>query len=251
MATTNLSWNDVRRGVSVICEERGWHHGVPMMSSTDTTRRIILAKGCPLSDTKGHDVPVSMDGIPRVHVCTASDIDDMDYGPIVVNAWNPVPSTVAVLRTLRGAKFARINTSKDRLNMLMDTMVCQAGAVDSDAELKAMITLKGKINDNQWDSYILSGGFPETSKRSGVTYILRKGLPTIAIKCKPRHEGGEERHFLAALCNHPLGYFEGTHAGAYPPTDEVIANLLAIRADEHNLWRKSNQHGLNDPMAGI
>lgn len=251
MATTQLSWNDVRRGIASLCEDRGWHHGVPIMSSTDTSRRMILAKGCPLSETHGHDVPVSMDGRPQIHVCTSQDIDEAESGPLVVNAWNPTPFTVAVLRTRKGASVTRIDTSKDRLNMLMNTMVCQAGAVDSDAELKAMITLKGKINDNQWDSYLLAGGFPETSKRSGVTYLLRKGLPTLAIRCVPKPEGGEERRFLAALCNHPLGYFEGTHAGAYPPTDEVIANLLSIRADEHALWKRSNQHGINDIQAGI
>src|SRR5208282_159554 len=146
MATTELSWEGLRRGVSALCEERGWHHGVPIMSSTDTTRRLILAKGCPMSDTYGHNRPVKMDGKPEVHVC---NIDEMNYGPTVVNAWNPSPSTIAVLREKGRYTVARIDTSKDRLNMMIDTMVCQAGAVDSDTELKAMITLKGKINDNQ------------------------------------------------------------------------------------------------------
>ena len=251
MATMDLSWNDVRRGVAKLCEERGWHHGVPMMSSTDTGRRIILAKGCPLSDTKGHDVPVSMTGEPQVHVCTAKDVDDTEMGPIVVNAWNNKPTIVAVVQQKGKYRVTKIDASKDRLNMLMNTIICQAGSVDSDAELKAMMTLKGKINDNQWDAYLLGGAFPETSKRSGVTYILRKGLPTIALRCIPKPEGGEDRHFLAALCSHPLAWWEGTHVGAYPPTDEVIAHLLLIRSDEHDLWKRSGQHGLNEVQAGI
>ena len=130
-------------------------------------------------------------------------------------------------------------------------MICQAGAVDSDAELRAMISLKNRINDNQWDSYLLGGAFPEKSKRSGVTYIFRKGLPTLAIKCQPQLEGGEKHIFLAALCSHPLGWYQGTHVGCYPPSDEVLANLLSVRADEHKFWARANQHSLNDPLSGI
>lgn len=251
MADSELSWNDMRRGVASLCEQRGWHHGVPIMSSTDTSRRIVLAKGCPLSDKYGHNVPVRMDGGVHVQACSNHDVNEEDDFPVVVNTWLTKPVGIGVLRSRRGAKVVRVDTSRDRLDLLMRTMICQAGAVDSDTEIKAMISLKARINENQWDSYLLSGGFPETSARSKVTYILRKGLPTIAIRCRPKPEGGEERIFLAALCSHPLGWFEGTHVGAYPPTDEVIANLLAIRGDEHTLWKKSNQHGLNDPLAGI
>ena len=251
MATTDLTWSDIRHDVAALCEERGWHHGIPMMSATDTTRDLVLAKGCPLSDKYGHDVPVPMDGLPRVHICTNQDIDDAETGPYVVNMWKMDATEVYVLRSGGKAKVYRINASRDRLEMLMKSMICQAGAVDSDTELKAMVALKQRINDNQWDAYILGGGFPETSKRSGVTYILRKGLPTIAIRCMPQEGGGEKRHFLAALCSHPLGWYSGTHVGCYPPSDEVLANLLSIRADEHSFWRKSNQHGLTDPLAGI
>ncbi len=252
MATTDLTWNNVRAGVHSLCKDRGWHHGVPIMSATDTTRRIILAKGCPLADKYGHDRAVPMTGEPEIHICRNEDIDETAPGPYVVNAWRPKPSTVVALREKGKYSVRRLDESRDRLELMLNTILCQAGTVDSDSEIKAMCSLKAKINDCQWDSYILSGAFPETSWRSGVTYILRKGLPTIALTCKPNPNGpGEIRTFLAALCSHPLAYFEGTHAGAYPPTDEIIATLLSIRADEHDLWKRANQHSLNDPLAGI
>jgi hypothetical protein len=42
-----------------------------------------------------------------------------------------------------------------------------------------------------------------------------------------------------------MGRYDGTFAGVMPPTDEVVADLLAMRGDEHFFWRKSNQH--HDP----
>jgi hypothetical protein len=251
MATTELSWNDVRHGVAKLCEERGWHHGVAMMSSTDPTRRVIMAKGSPLSEKHGHDVPVAIGGAPEVRVCSASDVNECQDEDYVVNTWHTTRKMIAVCNNRKGASVHKFEATTERFEMYLRTLLCQAGAVDSDAEFKAMIALRKRINDNQWDCYVLGNAFTETSERSNVTYIFRKGLPTIAMRCRPRPEGGETRHFLAALCSHPLAWFEGTHVGAYPPTDEVLANLLAVRADEHMYWRKSIQHTLDDPLAAI
>lgn len=247
---TNLTWSDVRRGIAQLCRERGWHHGVPIMSSIDTTRRVILAKGCPLSDTHGHGVPVSMSGDPVLHVCSDGDVNEAQDEPYAVNTWFTAPKRVTVGKYSKGAVVVTTSAARERLDLLLNGVLCQAGAVDSDTELRAMCALRTRVNDNQWDAYILAGAFPETSKRSGVTYLLRKGLPTLALRMKPV-PGGEKRHFLAALCSHPLAYFEGTHVGCYPPTDEVVANLLAIRADEHAFWKRANQHTLDDPLGGV
>ncbi len=252
MATeAQLTWEGLRAGVAMVCKDRGWHHGVPIMSATDTSRRLILAKGCPLADEHGHDVPVEIGGGPQIHVCSVSDCNEEDDSPVVINAWVTRPTTIVACRQRGKAKIERIDTSRDRFDMYVRSLLCQAGAVDSDAELKAMIALKGRINDNQWAAYILGNAFPETSKRSGVTYIFRKGLPTIAMRCRPNPEGGEDRIFLAALCSHTLGWYEGTHVGCCPPSDDVLAHLLLMRSDEHDFWRKSNQHGLNEVQAAI
>ncbi len=92
---------------------------------------------------------------------------------------------------------------------------------------------------------MLSGSFVERG-RSDVLYGFRKGLPTLAISM-----GKEECRPLAALCLHPLGYYEGTHAGVLAPTDDVISALLMMRADEKFLWRKANQISPLDPLSGL
>jgi hypothetical protein len=248
----DLTWDDLRAGVARLAKERGWHHGVPMVSIFDQGRRIVLAKGCPLADKHGHDIPVSMDGRPRVHVCSDADVNEAQDEPFTVNGWMTKPKLVAVGRYSKGAVVEKIDLTRERLDLLLRSALCQAGAVDADAELRAMVALYKRINRNQWDSYLLAGMFPETSKRSGVTYFFRKGRPTLALRIIPRPDGsGEDRHFLAALCTHPLAWYEQTFVGAYPPSDEVLANLLAVRADEHAFWKRAQQHALDDPMAGI
>ena len=81
-----------------------------------------------------------------------------------------------------------------------------------------MMNLAERLKEAQVDSYMLSGMFLEISKRSGVRYLFRKGLPTIALR--DRADGGIR--FLAALCMHPLAYYENTFAGAMAPSDDVL-----------------------------
>ena len=247
----DLTWDDVRAGVAALSKKRGWHHGVPIMSIFDTSRRIVLAKGCPLSDTHGHDRPVFMDGATRVHVCSNEDVNEEVDEPECVNHWTMSPKIIAVMSKHGRSRVDKIDYSRERLTMYLDSLLCQAGAVDADAELMAMVALLKRLTRNQRESYILGGAFPETSTKSGVTYIFRKGRPTLAMKMERLPEGGEKRRFLAALCSHPLAWYEDTWVGAYPPSDEVLANLLAVRADEHAFWKRSVQHTLDDPRAGI
>jgi hypothetical protein len=56
---------------------------------------------------------------------------------------------------------------------------------------------------------------------------------------------------LAALCLHPMGFYQFTHAGLMTPTDEVIAHLLMIRTDEHKYWAKSGQWPTTDSRSGV
>lgn len=248
-ADTGVTWESLRAYVHVLAKARGWHHGVPIMSSTDPTRKVVLAKGCPLSDTHGHGVPVGFGS--EMHVCSDSDVDEAAPGPVFVNEWHQRPKHVFSYREAGKYRVVTMDESQERFKVLVDSILCGAGAVDADAEITAMASLFRRINSNQREAYLLVGAFPETSKRSGISYILRKGKPTIAMRCTPVPEGGERRHFLAALCHHCLGYYSGTHVGVCPPSDEVLSTLLLIRGDEHALWKRSEQHGINDPLAGI
>jgi hypothetical protein len=79
-----------------------------------------------------------------------------------------------------------------------------------------------------------------------VTYLFRKGKPTIAL-----HQSEAGTHLLCALCLHPIGYYGDTWAGVMCPTDEVIAHLLMMRGSEEKFWANANQHPLDHPAAGV
>lgn len=227
------------------CEEKGWHHGVPIFSCSDQGHALILAKGSPLSEHgHGPDHPFTFDSKAR----------EKEEGPAdcaLINAWRPEPCSVHVYRDSKGTFKGMMPDAHIRFKILLDTLIVRGGAVMVQNEFTAMEALIQKVNNNQWESYVLSGAFPETSKRSGVTYIFRKGLPTIAMRERKLEDGNNKREFLAALCLHPLAYFKDTFCGSYPPTDEVIAHLMLMRSDEHKFWAKANHHTLSDPLAGI
>jgi hypothetical protein len=237
--TREVTWEGVRYAMERLCEERGWHHGIPMPSATDWGHRFIMAKGSPMAIE--HEAPQCF-GPEETPI-----LDAVEF----VNAWTPRARTVHFYRDSKGTMAAEVPTAELRLRTLLDSLIVRAGAVDWRAELKAMLSLRVKINESQWESYLLSGAFPETSKRSGVMYIFRKCFPTIALREIRLPDGKSKRAFLAALCCHGLGYYEHTFAGCQPPTDDVMGHLMLMRADEHRFWKRSGQHSLESVMAGI
>lgn len=126
-------------------------------------------------------------------------------------------------------------------NMMLDTLDA-SDAWGIEQEGNAVQTLGTMIRHRQFKQYMLTGMFLETSHRSGVTYVFRRLRPTVAFR---------EGKILAALCLHPIGYYEGTWAGAMCPTDDVIAHLSLMRGDEHMFWKRSNQHHPLAPEAGL
>lgn len=116
-----------------------------------------------------------------------------------------------------------------------------------EAEAQAQATLKQLISEWQWRCYFTTGQFLESSPRSGVAYIFRRLRPTIALRPSTKHD---DMRVIAALCLHPIGYYDGTFAGSMSPTDDVMAHLLLMRGDEHGFWRRANQHPAWEGMAG-
>ena len=114
------------------------------------------------------------------------------------------------------------------------------------AECMAMLRLKTLVKPSAFRAYLLTGSFMETSRRSQVTYVFRKGRPTLALGAY-----GDFRPVLAALCSHPIGFYTRTYAGSMVPTDDVIAHLITMRGDERKYWSKCSQHPVNSPEAGI
>ena len=94
---------------------------------------------------------------------------------------------------------SRRNLVAEKLNLMLDAWAIRFGAISAEAELAAQAYLIKRLSEKQRRSYILGGNFVEESKRSGVAYMLRKGLPTLAF--------GKDNKFLCALCLHSFGAF--------------------------------------------
>lgn len=114
-------------------------------------------------------------------------------------------------------------------------------------ESNALQTLAGLLRHHMFKQYLLTGIILEKSRRSGLFYVFRKLRPTLVLAPTPN----DNMTVLAALCLHPIAHYDGSWAGAMCPTDDVIAHLQMMRADEHLFWRRANQHAPYRPEAGL
>jgi hypothetical protein len=128
---------------------------------------------------------------------------------------------------------------------LIDTLDCSY-AWGLEQEHRAVQTLGTLLRHHVFKQYLLTGMFMEKSPRSGTFYLFRRLRPTLAITAKD-----DQLRIKAALCMHPIAHYEDTWAGAMTPTDDVIAHLMLMRADEPMFWRRSNQHPPLHPNAGV
>lgn len=113
-------------------------------------------------------------------------------------------------------------------------------------EARALALLATLLKHHPFKQYLLTGMFMEVSPRSGLHYLFRKLRPTVAITTRD-----DTVRILCAMCMHPIGYYEGSWAGAMCPTDDVIAHVMMMRADEPMFWRRCNQHRAYRPEAGL
>lgn len=127
----------------------------------------------------------------------------------------------------------------------LTTLQCSVawGIEQENNALKLLGTL---VKHSQLKSYLLTGMFMEQSKRSEVYYLFRRMKPTVAIRAE-----NDKLRVLCCLCMHPIAYYAGSWAGAMCPTDDVIAHLMLMRADEAMYWRRANQHAAFRPEAGL
>jgi hypothetical protein len=237
-ATTGPTWQQIRQRIGVIAKERGEYAGLPCPVEEAP---LVVAEGQPAYGYM-HGFQIGQE-----------KRSNQDHGCKVLNSW----------RSHRPK--ARFSASWEIITLLdengkhdwgclangpmqrIDSMLKCLGisqTMDIEAERRAMKTLAGLIPKHLYDGYEMTGVFLETSKRSGVTYIFRRLATTIAVR-----QAGDELRFLAAMCLHPMAYYEGLPMGAMVPTDDVISHLVMMRADEHLLWRKANQHGAQSPGA--
>lgn len=135
----------------------------------------------------------------------------------------------------------------------MHTLGC-SDAWGIEQEARAVRLLAGLVSHRQFRQYMLTGAFLEKSTRSGVVYMFRRLRPTVALEARPGlpdREAGSGMRMLAALCMHPIAYYDGSWAGAMCPTDDVVAHLQMMRGDEHMFWKRCNQHPPHRPEAGL
>lgn len=133
-----------------------------------------------------------------------------------------------------------------RLTPLLNTMGASR-VWDPKAEINAVCRLSEMISESAYRYYVMSGGFIETSPRSGVTYWFRKIFPTVALASTP----SGRMKILTTLCMHPIGYYCETFAGCMAPTDDVIAHLIMMRADERKFWSKARQISPYEVASGL
>lgn len=122
------------------------------------------------------------------------------------------------------------------------------GASDAwgiEQEKNAIDTMGGLLRHRQFKQYLLTGMFMEVSARSGLHYLFRRLRPTLVLSTST----GDAR-CIAALCLHPIAYYEDSWAGAMCPTDDVLSHLMLMRGDEHMFWKRANQHPPYRPEAG-
>ncbi len=146
-----------------------------------------------------------------------------------------------------------LDRTRGLLRMTNNYLAC-SDAWSVRAEGRAVKKLRACLPTWKFKQYILTGLFWEESKKSKMRYLFRRGRPTLV--CKPfsmfdpdADDSGVK--VICTLCFHPVGYYKGTWAGGLCPTDDIVAALKLMRADEHMFWRKANQHAPNDPMGGF
>src|SRR5574337_1020828 len=152
---------------------------------------------------------------------------------------------IAVYDEGQGAKHLKLRSTNRAFGFLLNTLdSSRAWGIKQEAE--AMCTLAELLPHHHFKQYMLTGMWLESSQRSGITYLFGKLRPTLAISKK-----FERPKILAALCLHPIAYYEQTWAGAMCPTDDILAHLMLMRGDEKMFWRRANQHPAWHMEAGL
>lgn len=241
------SWDHVRKVLVRIGADAGEWAGCPMIHDTIP---LVIEPRYPFQKLNGMSLN-KMELEPE-QLARASELVDFSNGRVFeINSWYDPrkEATVFVYHTGDGrSKVALIPTgqTETRFKLWLRTLDA-SNSWPLDAEITAVAKLRELITDTAYRYYVLTGSFLETSKRSQISYMFRKCRPTLAMTSRPH---GLMR-IIAALCMHPIGYYERTWAGVMVPTDCVISHLLLMRADEHKFWSKANAHAPMAPEAGL
>jgi hypothetical protein len=249
------SWSDVAKALSDVATHRdGEWCGFPMPLPG---LGLVLEDKHPLTEKVSELQAIVDASVPaRDMVCSEEAL-----GWRTVNSWRCPRrgGTILVVHHEDGRKTWALDPDAPRRNRFWLGPLETLDAWNLDTECTAIDSLAELLSERMFKAYVLTGTFLETSRRSGLTYLFRRCRPTIVLSCRHRRnlltgrEWDEQSdvNILCALCSHPIGFYRNTFCGAMTPTDDVIAHLLLMRADEHMLWRRCNQHHPGAPEAGL
>lgn len=250
-----ISWEVLKKIMQDIAEQRGDWAGYPVPVDN---LKLNLAPSFPYPQLNG--MTNSEEPKQNLHQIFQSLSEDeiLKYTALLreeseykyINSWYSYKYGYEVVierneRTGKTRHSILTSTAGKRLTFALNSLGASQ-AWDIEPELRAMHTLSTLVREHTFKHYMLTGGFLETSKRSGVTYYFRKLRPTIAMKCDD-----QGTRILTVLCLHPIGYYSDSFAGCMVPTDDVIAHLQLMRGDEHKFWAKANHHNPHSPTSGI
>lgn len=198
-------------------------------------------------------IPMGLEGAPLTvapQLRYASVLNRMyqaDQEVRLVNQWYSklIKARIFIYRRKDGTTFYKHDYMGDPLAKIVETVMV-TNAWDTNSEIRALRTLRKIVGKKKFHTYLTCGMFVERG-RSGILYVFRKLRPTLA--CSEIPENGTK--ILCGMCLHPIGWYEGTWAGAMCPTDDVIAALLLVRAKEPYFWRKARQWPVDHPFAGV
>lgn len=178
-----------------------------------------------------------------------------DGATIVNRFWSHQrSSTIVIIRKVDGTTTWGLDAGVNHFKFDLAALGC-ADAWGLEQESNAVKLLATLVRHRQLKQYMLTGMFMEQSRRSGLHYVFRRLRPTVVLhNVRPGSFLAGRRSgmcILSTLCLHPIGYYAGSWGGAMTPTDDVVAHLSLMRADEHMLWRRANQHPAWRPESGL
>jgi len=238
----DLSWDEVHAGLARASRKAGEWAGYPMpiegMSMT-------VHPSYPFSENLSKTFLPK----PSLRVCHDSDVnEDVELR----NSWSSYKDRWTIQIWRDGKKFLFTRGSRVHAAPMVLQTLGAARSWDFAAELRAQETLKRHLTEWAYQCYIMTGTFLETSPRSHVSYMFRRLRPTIAMTGRPTRKGDDVgMRILTCLCLHPVGFFNGTFAGALVPSDDVLAHLLMMRGCEAKFWAHANHHDPLSPEAGL
>lgn len=241
---SGVTWDRIREVVGQIAQGRSEWAGMPMLVPGMSMQ---IHPSFPFAQQFGRTFAPE----PSIRLCSSEDISDQ---VALRNQWASFRHRGVIRIWQDGRKFFFTHGAiQNSAPYLIETLKAANTAWSIETEIKAMETLRAHVSEHQFNLYLMTGMFLESSKKSGVFYVFRRLRPTIAMSARPYGIAQKEAgmHILCTLCSHPIGYYRGSYAGAMVPTDDLLSHLLLMRADEHLFWKNSNQHHASAPESGL